>query len=67
MSAQQPRAPEARRAAREVGLARLARIRHVILGGGLLIIALATTSIRFAQGSPQMARAEATRVQRALS
>jgi murein DD-endopeptidase MepM/ murein hydrolase activator NlpD len=67
MSAQQPRAPEARRAAREVGLARLARIRHVILGGGLLIIALATTSISFAQGSPQMARAEATRVQRALS
>ena len=47
-------------------LARMARIR-VVLGGGLLIIGLATTSATFAQGTGQMARAEATRVQRPLS
>ena len=48
-------------------LARLSRIRRVVFGGGLLIIALATTSATFAQGSPQLAKAEATRVQRPLS
>lgn len=48
-------------------LARLSQIRRVVFGGGLLIIAVATTSATFAQGSGQLARAEATRVQRALS
>jgi len=48
-------------------LACLPRIRHVLLSGGLLIAALATTSTTFAQASAQTARAEATRVQRPLS
>ncbi len=50
--------------------ARLPRIRRVLLSGGLLIVALATTSINattFAQASAQTATAEATRVQRSLS
>ncbi len=48
-------------------LARLPTIRHVLLSGGLLIAALATAATTFAQASAQTARAEATRVQRALS
>ena len=66
MSAPQPRAPEARRQAREVG-PRWSRIRRVVIGGGLLIVSLASTSVTFAQASPQLVRADATRVQRALS
>ncbi len=67
MSVAQPGAPEARREAREVGLARSSRIRRVVIGGGLVIVSLAFTSASFAQGSPQLAKADATRVQRALS
>jgi murein DD-endopeptidase MepM/ murein hydrolase activator NlpD len=67
MCAAQPRAPEVRREARGVGLARLTRIRCMVLGGGLLIVSLASTSASFAQGGPQLAKADATRVQRALS
>jgi len=50
-------------------LAQLARRTwiHVVLGGGLLIVSLADASASFAQGTPQLAKAEATRVQRALS
>jgi murein DD-endopeptidase MepM/ murein hydrolase activator NlpD len=70
MSASQPGAPEARRKAREVGLARLASIRRVFFGGGLLSVALLATSITattFAQAGAQTAQAEATQVQRPLS
>jgi murein DD-endopeptidase MepM/ murein hydrolase activator NlpD len=47
--------------------ARLPRIRRVLLGGGLFIAALAATTTTFAQAGPQLARADSTRVQRALS
>jgi murein DD-endopeptidase MepM/ murein hydrolase activator NlpD len=45
----------------------MSRFRRVVIGGGLLIVSLAGASASFAQGAPQMARADATRVQRALS
>jgi len=48
-------------------LARLSRFRRVIIGGGLLVASLAGASASFAQGAPQMAKADATRVQRVLS
>jgi murein DD-endopeptidase MepM/ murein hydrolase activator NlpD len=51
-------------------LARLPKIRRVLLSGGLLIITLATVSVSataFAQATSGVARAGATRVQRPIS